>query len=110
MVSSVVGFYSSPLFRGLRPRWHDTAMTQIIGNCVCLLVLSSALPVFSRTLGKYYLHSSTFTSFSQWRSTTLPQIFLWGGSSNKHSNFIFLFFLSFCHFLGRSRGIWKFPG
>ncbi|PNJ25888.1 LMBR1L isoform 17 [Pongo abelii] len=24
---------------------------QIIGNCVCLLVLSSALPVFSRTLG-----------------------------------------------------------
>ncbi|XP_047642477.1 protein LMBR1L isoform X3 [Phacochoerus africanus] len=72
MVSSVVGFYSSPLFRGLRPRWHDTAMTQIIGNCVCLLVLSSALPVFSRTL------ASTFTSFSQWRSTTLPQIFLWG--------------------------------
>ncbi|XP_015414070.1 PREDICTED: protein LMBR1L isoform X4 [Myotis davidii] len=51
MVSSIVGFYSSPLFRGLRPRWHDTAMTQIIGNCVCLLVLSSALPVFSRTLG-----------------------------------------------------------
>ncbi|XP_021777982.2 protein LMBR1L isoform X8 [Papio anubis] len=51
MVSSVVGFYSSPLFRSLRPRWHDTAMTQIIGNCVCLLVLSSALPVFSRTLG-----------------------------------------------------------
>ncbi|XP_022428001.1 protein LMBR1L isoform X2 [Delphinapterus leucas] len=51
MVSSVVGFYSSPLFWGLRPRWHDTAMTQIIGNCVCLLVLSSALPVFSRTLG-----------------------------------------------------------
>ncbi|XP_077026904.1 protein LMBR1L isoform X1 [Tamandua tetradactyla] len=51
MVSSVVGFYSSPLFRGLRPRWHDTAMTQIIGNCICLLVLSSALPVFSRTLG-----------------------------------------------------------
>ncbi|XP_024906066.1 protein LMBR1L isoform X4 [Pteropus alecto] len=50
MVSSVMGFYSSPLFRGLRPRWHDTAMTQIIGNCVCLLVLSSALPVFSRTL------------------------------------------------------------
>ncbi|XP_077654542.1 protein LMBR1L isoform X3 [Urocitellus parryii] len=51
MVSSVVGFYSSPFFGSLRPRWHDTAMTQIIGNCVCLLVLSSALPVFSRTLG-----------------------------------------------------------
>lgn len=51
MVSSVVGFYSSPLFGSLRPRWQDTSMTQIIGNCVCLLVLSSALPVFSRTLG-----------------------------------------------------------
>ncbi|XP_057584538.1 protein LMBR1L-like isoform X2 [Hippopotamus amphibius kiboko] len=51
MVSSVVGFYSSPPFQGLRPRWRDTAMTQIIGNCVCFLVLSSALPVFSRTLG-----------------------------------------------------------
>uniref|UniRef100_A0A8C5L8L1 Protein LMBR1L n=1 Tax=Jaculus jaculus TaxID=51337 RepID=A0A8C5L8L1_JACJA len=51
MMSSVVGFYSSPLFWSLRPRWHDTAMTQKIGNCVCLLVLSSALPVFSRTLG-----------------------------------------------------------
>ncbi|XP_052016669.1 protein LMBR1L isoform X2 [Apodemus sylvaticus] len=51
MVSSVVGFYSSPLFGNLRPRWRDTSMTQIIGNCVCLLVLSSALPVFSRTLG-----------------------------------------------------------
>uniref|UniRef100_F6W863 Limb development membrane protein 1 like n=1 Tax=Ornithorhynchus anatinus TaxID=9258 RepID=F6W863_ORNAN len=51
MVSSVVGFYNSPLFRRLQPRRNNTAMTQIIGNCVCLLVLSSALPVFSRTLG-----------------------------------------------------------
>ncbi|XP_030633070.1 limb region 1 homolog-like protein isoform X1 [Chanos chanos] len=51
MVSSVVGFYSSPLSSGLLPRTQDTTLTQIIGNCVCLLVLSSALPVFSRTLG-----------------------------------------------------------
>ncbi|KAJ8403969.1 hypothetical protein AAFF_G00343190 [Aldrovandia affinis] len=51
MVSSVVGFYSSPLFTSLLPRAQDTALTQIIGNCVSLLVLSSALPVFSRTLG-----------------------------------------------------------
>ncbi|XP_062396373.1 limb region 1 homolog-like protein [Sardina pilchardus] len=51
MVSSVVGFYSSPLFSGLLPRAQDTTLTQIIGNCVSLLVLSSALPVFSRTLG-----------------------------------------------------------
>ncbi|KAJ3587116.1 hypothetical protein NHX12_013506 [Muraenolepis orangiensis] len=29
----------------------DTTITQIIGNCVSLLILSSALPVFSRTIG-----------------------------------------------------------
>ncbi|KAF7238223.1 Protein LMBR1L [Varanus komodoensis] len=51
MVSSLVGFYSSPLFTKLLPERHDTAMTKIIGNCVSLLVLSSALPVLSRTLG-----------------------------------------------------------
>ncbi|XP_041097815.1 limb region 1 homolog-like protein isoform X1 [Polyodon spathula] len=51
MVASVVGFYSSPLFIKLLPKKQDTAMTKIIGNCVSLLVLSSALPVFSRTLG-----------------------------------------------------------
>uniref|UniRef100_A0A6Q2YSD6 Limb development membrane protein 1 like n=1 Tax=Esox lucius TaxID=8010 RepID=A0A6Q2YSD6_ESOLU len=51
MISSVVGFYSSPLFVGLRPHAQDTTLTQIIGNCVSLLVLSSALPVFSRSLG-----------------------------------------------------------
>ncbi|XP_071022016.1 limb region 1 homolog-like protein [Oncorhynchus clarkii lewisi] len=51
MVSSVVGFYSSPLFTFLLPHTQDTNLTQIIGNCVSLLVLSSALPVFSRTLG-----------------------------------------------------------
>ncbi|XP_061871571.1 protein LMBR1L isoform X2 [Colius striatus] len=51
MVSSVVGFYSSPLFTQLLPERQDTPLTKIIGNCVSLLVLSSALPVFSRTLG-----------------------------------------------------------
>ncbi|XP_055045292.1 limb region 1 homolog-like protein isoform X1 [Misgurnus anguillicaudatus] len=51
MVSSVVGFYSSPLFTSLLPQAQDTTLTQIIANCVSLLILSSALPVFSRTLG-----------------------------------------------------------
>ncbi|KAJ0036794.1 hypothetical protein NQD34_005471 [Periophthalmus magnuspinnatus] len=51
MVSSVVGFYSSPLFINLLPRAKDTNLTQIIANCVSLLILSSALPIFSRTLG-----------------------------------------------------------
>ncbi|KAJ8397058.1 hypothetical protein AAFF_G00011120 [Aldrovandia affinis] len=51
MVSSLVGFYSSRFFTDLLPQTQDTTLTQIIGNCVSLLVLSSALPVFSRTLG-----------------------------------------------------------
>ncbi|XP_054254747.1 protein LMBR1L isoform X2 [Indicator indicator] len=55
MVSSVVGFYNSPLFTRLLPQRQDTPLTKIIGNCVSLLVLSSALPVFSRTLGLHKL-------------------------------------------------------
>ncbi|XP_072268699.1 limb region 1 protein homolog isoform X2 [Pyxicephalus adspersus] len=51
MVSSVVGFYSLRFFRTFTPRKDDTTMTKIIGNCVSILVLSSALPVMSRTLG-----------------------------------------------------------
>ncbi|XP_075683513.1 limb region 1 protein homolog isoform X1 [Rhinoderma darwinii] len=51
MVSSVVGFYSLRFFGSISPRKDDTTMTKIIGNCVSILVLSSALPVMSRTLG-----------------------------------------------------------
>ncbi|XP_059827856.1 limb region 1 protein homolog isoform X4 [Hypanus sabinus] len=51
MVSSVVGFYSLRFFAVLAPTKDDTTMTKIIGNCVSILVLSSALPVMSRTLG-----------------------------------------------------------
>ncbi|XP_048413409.1 limb region 1 protein homolog isoform X2 [Stegostoma tigrinum] len=51
MVSSVVGFYSLRFFAALTPTKDDTTMTKIIGNCVSILVLSSALPVMSRTLG-----------------------------------------------------------
>ncbi|XP_056603084.1 limb region 1 protein homolog [Triplophysa dalaica] len=51
MVSSVVGFYSLRIFQDLTPIKDDTTMTTIIGFCVSILVLSSALPVMSRTLG-----------------------------------------------------------
>ncbi|XP_044032251.1 limb region 1 protein homolog isoform X3 [Siniperca chuatsi] len=53
MVSSVVGFYSLRVFEVLTPRKDDTTMTTIIGCCVSILVLSSALPVMSRTLGNF---------------------------------------------------------
>uniref|UniRef100_A0A673GMT0 Limb region 1 protein homolog n=1 Tax=Sinocyclocheilus rhinocerous TaxID=307959 RepID=A0A673GMT0_9TELE len=39
------------IFQELTPRKDDTTMTTIIGCCVSILVLSSALPVMSRTLG-----------------------------------------------------------
>ncbi|XP_070784021.1 limb region 1 protein homolog isoform X2 [Enoplosus armatus] len=51
MVSSVVGFYSLRVFEVLTPQKDETTMTTIIGCCVSILVLSSALPVMSRTLG-----------------------------------------------------------
>nr|XP_031529642.1 limb region 1 protein homolog isoform X3 [Vicugna pacos] len=55
MVSSVVGFYSLRCFGTFIPKKDDTTMTKIIGNCVSILVLSSALPVMSRTLGEPFL-------------------------------------------------------
>ncbi|XP_064471957.1 limb region 1 protein homolog isoform X2 [Ornithodoros turicata] len=50
-LASVVGFYSLPGFRSLCPKPHSATLTQVIGNCAILLILSSALPVISRTLG-----------------------------------------------------------
>jgi hypothetical protein len=51
MLTSLVGLYSLPFFHHLKPRRNDTTMTRIIGNCVVILTLSSALPVLSRILG-----------------------------------------------------------
>ncbi|KAK3105671.1 hypothetical protein FSP39_003026 [Pinctada imbricata] len=51
MMASVVGFYSLSIFHGLKPIPQDTSMVKVIGNCIVLLILSSALPVMSRTLG-----------------------------------------------------------
>uniref|UniRef100_A0A673JFT9 Limb development membrane protein 1 n=1 Tax=Sinocyclocheilus rhinocerous TaxID=307959 RepID=A0A673JFT9_9TELE len=63
LVSSVVGFYSLRIFQELTPRKDDTTMTTIIGCCVSILVLSSALPVMSRTLGKVLLTCMCTLSF-----------------------------------------------
>ena len=52
MSASVVGIYSLPLLRHLKPKRQDTPMTKLIGNCAVVLIMSSALPVLSRTLGK----------------------------------------------------------
>ncbi|XP_077993475.1 protein LMBR1L-like [Glandiceps talaboti] len=51
MLASLVGFYSVPWFKSLRPKHSDTAMTKIIANSTVLLILSSALPLLSRCIG-----------------------------------------------------------
>lgn len=51
MAASLMGFYSLPWFAKLTPIVKNTPMTQVIANCVVLLVLSSALPVLARMLG-----------------------------------------------------------
>ena len=49
--ASVVGLYRIPVIGRLRPHLHDTKFTQVIGNCAVVLVLSSALPLLSRSVG-----------------------------------------------------------
>ncbi|XP_074652399.1 limb region 1 protein homolog isoform X2 [Tubulanus polymorphus] len=49
MLASVVGLFSFSKY--FRPTLNDTPMTMIIGDCIVILILSSALPVLSRTLG-----------------------------------------------------------
>lgn len=51
IIASIVGFYSARCFKSLIPIPHDTPMTKIILNSLVLLIMSSALPVLSRTLG-----------------------------------------------------------
>ncbi|XP_015774401.1 PREDICTED: limb region 1 protein homolog [Acropora digitifera] len=51
MIASLVGLYSVPCFSRLRPVARETTTTTVIANCIVLLILSSALPALSRTLG-----------------------------------------------------------
>ncbi|CAD5215855.1 unnamed protein product [Bursaphelenchus xylophilus] len=49
--SALVGVYSMPLLRRVRPKKKQTSMTNVIANCVTILMLSSALPILANTLG-----------------------------------------------------------
>ena len=55
MISSLVGIYSVPYVRLLRPKEKSTSMTAIIINCSVVLILSSAFPVLANILGMYFL-------------------------------------------------------
>lgn len=54
LVASTVGLYSLPVVSTYRPHIKQTPLTHIVGNCTLLLILSSALPLLSRILGKFY--------------------------------------------------------
>lgn len=50
--TAVVGFYGLPYLSQLQPSLGDTSMGKVMFNCSVLLILSSALPVVSKMLGK----------------------------------------------------------
>ncbi|GMR44230.1 hypothetical protein PMAYCL1PPCAC_14425, partial [Pristionchus mayeri] len=51
MATSVIGVYSMPFLRAIRPKRGGTTMTSVIINCSVVVVLTSALPVLASTLG-----------------------------------------------------------
>lgn len=51
VAASLVGCYSLPLMKKMKPVYGDTPMVHLIGNCALLLVLASALPLLATTLG-----------------------------------------------------------
>ena len=53
MIASLVGIYSLPFVRRLRPERKRTSMTAIIINCSLVLILSSAFPVLANILGSF---------------------------------------------------------
>lgn len=50
-VASFVGLYTLPVLSKLRPLPGNTPFFKIMLNCMVLLILSSALPLFTRTVG-----------------------------------------------------------
>lgn len=55
IAASLLGCYSLPVVARIRPRRGDTPMVHVIANCAIVLILSSALPLLARTLGKCVL-------------------------------------------------------
>nr|XP_023013398.1 protein Lilipod [Leptinotarsa decemlineata] len=51
ILTSSVGLYTIPCMKQVRPKPKSTPFIVIIGNCVLLLIISSALPLLSKILG-----------------------------------------------------------
>ena len=52
LVSSIVGLYSLPPLKKILPTKRDTSMTHLIYNSALYVILSSALPLLVKVLGK----------------------------------------------------------
>jgi len=52
MLSSLIGLYSIPFIKRIYPHRGKTSLTSIIINCMLISILSAALPILVRTLGK----------------------------------------------------------
>ncbi|XP_065323753.1 protein LMBR1L-like isoform X2 [Gordionus sp. m RMFG-2023] len=50
-IASFIGFVGLPCFARIKPKLKGTSLTKIILNCGIFLILTSAFPVFSRTIG-----------------------------------------------------------
>lgn len=51
-----------PFMQSIRPQRHKTSLSQLIVNGALVLILSSALPLLSRILGKIHIFSFTIVS------------------------------------------------
>lgn len=51
IIASLIGFYTTPVFKKILPKYKSTPMDKIILNCIFFLTFSSALPVSSKILG-----------------------------------------------------------
>jgi len=51
IIASLVGLYSLPLFKNIKPTYQNTPMRIIILNCLLFIMFSSALPISSKILG-----------------------------------------------------------
>ena len=58
LVTSLVGLYTIPFVRTIKPLIGKTSLTHLILNCGLFVILSSALPLLCRILGKYDLDES----------------------------------------------------
>ena len=52
LLTSIIGLYSIPALHLILPAQRDTSITHLIYNCALYVILSSALPLLVKVLGK----------------------------------------------------------